>query len=158
MVIADPAKATVNLPDDYLLAIGKICVQWSHLEALMELSISKLAGFQLSDPRSKILVNHMAWPMRVDIFSALCNELVAGYPRLKDYQQVLTQLKKAQEGRNRLVHGFWGIEEGKVTALRATARGKLKLSMETVALEELQTTLRDINVAAAALYNLVAGT
>jgi hypothetical protein len=28
MVIADPAKAVVTLPDAYLIGIGKVCVQW----------------------------------------------------------------------------------------------------------------------------------
>jgi hypothetical protein len=158
MAVADPAKASVNLPDDYVLAIGKVCVAWNHLEGLMEISIAKLAGFGLSDPRSKILVNHMAWPMRVDIFAALCDHLVPDYPHLGEYQKVVTLLKKAQEGRNHIVHNFWGIENGKVTALRATARGKLKLTMQPVTLDELAIVLDDIYKAAAALYNLVAGT
>jgi hypothetical protein len=132
MVIADPTKATVTIPDDYLIAIGKVCVQWSTLEGIMEMMIAKLAGFQNYDNRSKIMISHMAWPMRVDILSALAVELLEKYPRLKDYPKVLELLKKAQQGRNRIVHGMWGSDEaGNVLTLRATARGKLKLSMET---------------------------
>jgi hypothetical protein len=158
MVTADPKKATVNLPDVYLIAIGKVCMQWSLLENMMEMMISKMAGFPLRDRRPKIMINHMAWPMRVDIFSALSNELVAEHPRLKDYPKVLTLLKKAQEGRNRIVHGMWGSEDGKVTTLRASARGKLKLTMEQVDVKEIDAILEDIHVAAAALYNLVLAT
>lgn len=158
MAMIDPAKATVTLPDDYLIAIGKVCVQWGMLESMIELAITKLAGFELYDPRSKIMVNHMAWPMRVDIFSSLCHALATDYPRLKDFAEVLPLMKKAQEGRNRIVHGFWGCEDGKVTALRASARGRLKVSMESVTLAELNGVLKDINVATAGIYNLVIGT
>jgi len=157
MVIADPAKAVVTLPDAYLIGIGKVCVQWGNLEAVMELVLVKLSGMDLWDARSKIMLNHMAWPMRMDIFKSLADQLMADHPRLKEYQTVASHLKKAQEGRNRVVHSHWGFEDGKVTAARASARGKLKLSLEEITIEELDGILRDINVATAALYNLVLG-
>ena len=157
MVIVDPAKAVVTLPDAYLIGIGKVCVQWGNLEAVMELILTKLAGMDIWDSRPKIMISHMAWPMRMDIFAAMADQLVADHPRLKDYQSVKLLLKKAQEGRNRVVHSHWGFQDGKVTALRASARGKLKLSMDEITIEELDGILRDINVATAALYNLVIG-
>lgn len=157
MVLADPANAVVTIPDDYLLAIGKVCVQWGNLEAIMELTIAKLASMDIWDARSKIVLNHMAWPMRMDIFTSLANHLMADYPRLKEYQTVATHLRKAQKGRNRIVHSHWGFEDGKVKAQRASARGELKLSVEEITTEELAGILRDINVAVAALYNLVIG-
>jgi hypothetical protein len=157
MAIADPDKATVTIPDDYLIAIGKVCVQWGNLESIMELVLTKLAGMDIWDTRPKIMISHMAWPMRMDIFAATADQLIADHPRLKDYQSVKSLLKKAQEGRNRVVHSHWGFEDGKVTTLRASARGKLKLSMDTITVNEIDAILRDINVAAAALYNLVLG-
>jgi hypothetical protein len=157
MVIADPAKAIVTLPDAYLIAIGKVCVQWGDLEAVMELAIIKLAEMDIWDPRSKIMINHMAWPMRVDILTSLAHHLLPEYPRLKDYQTIAGHLKKAQEGRNRIIHSHWGNDNGKIIASRASARGKLKLSMDEVTVKELDGVLYDINVAAAALYNLVIG-
>ncbi len=157
MVIADPAKATVTIPDDYLLAIGKVCVQWGNLEAVMELCITKLAAMDMWDPRSKIMLNHMVWPMRTDIFASLADYLVTDNPRLKDYQAVLPLLKKAQDGRNRIIHSHWGFENGKVQAQRASARRKLKLYLEEITVKEIEGVLNDINVAAAALYNLVLG-
>jgi hypothetical protein len=157
MVLADPAKVIVTIPDNYLVAIGKVCVQWGNLEAVMELCITKLSDMDMWDPRSKIILNHMAWPMRVDIFSSIANHLMSEHPRLRDYQTVIPKLKKAQEGRNRVVHSHWGFEEGKVKTQRASARGKLKLYLEEITVEELESILHDINVACAALYNLVLG-
>lgn len=158
MATADPKKATVNIPDDYLIAIGKVCVQWSTLEGIMEMMIAKLAGFELYDNRSKIMISHMAWPMRVDILSAMAGELAETHPRLKDYPKLLELLKKAQQGRNQIVHGMWGSDEGgNVLRLQATARGKLKLSMDAVTLKEIHAILEDIKIAGTELYDLVMG-
>ena len=82
MVIVDPAKAVVTLPDAYLIGIGKVCVQWGNLEAVMELALTKLAGMDIWDTRPKIMISHMAWPMRMDIFAAMADQLVADHPRL----------------------------------------------------------------------------
>jgi hypothetical protein len=157
MVLVDPDKAVVTIPDDYLIAIGKVCVQWGNLEAIMELCITKLSDMDMWDARSKIILNHMAWPMRTDIFASLANLLMADHPRLKDYQTVVPLLKKAQGGRNRVVHSHWGFEDGKVKTQRATARGVLKLYLEEITVKEINEILHDINVASAALYNLVMG-
>lgn len=158
MAIANPKKATITIPDDYLIAIGKVCVQWSTLEGITEMMIAKLAGFPMRDPRSTIMISHMAWPMRVDILSALADALEENNPRLNTYPKVLGLLRKAQQGRNRIVHGMWGSDEtGKVIALRATVRGKLKLSMDSITLEEIHRIQGDIEIAAAALYDLVLG-
>lgn len=159
MVMIDPKKAKPNLPDAYLLAIGKVCVQWGILETFVEMTIIKLAGMSAEDPRSKITFNHMTWPQRMDVLNSLIDYLTSGYPRLKDFEtDVKPLLKKAQEGRNRVVHGFWGFENGKVTLLRATARGKLKLHMDEMTVSEIDSVLGDIHNAAAALWNKVIGT
>jgi hypothetical protein len=158
MAIADPTKAQVLIPDAYLIAIGKVTVTWNVLELMLEMMIGKLAGMDIvEDSRAKIMVNHLTWPLKVDIFSALCNELVDGYPRLKEFNQVLALLKKAQEGRNRIVHGLWGCEGGKVTAARASSRGKLKIQQQEVTIEESEVIVENIHLAHAALYNLVIG-
>jgi len=97
MVLADPANAVVTIPDDYLLAIGKVCVQWGNLEAIMELTIAKLASMDIWDARSKIVLNHMAWPMRMDIFTSLANHLMADYPRLERVSDSSDPPKKSPE-------------------------------------------------------------
>ena len=49
MATADRKKATFNIADDYLIAIGKVCVQWSTLEGIMEMMIAKLAVCELDE-------------------------------------------------------------------------------------------------------------
>lgn len=155
MAIADPTKAQILIPDAYLIAIGKVCVQWSVLENALEMVVTKLAGMDIWDPRSKIMINHMSWPQKVDILSAMASELVNDYPRLKNYGTALPLLKKAQEGRNQIMHGSWANEDGMVQLMRATARGKLKIYMDEITVDEIEEIVDDIHVAMAAIYNLV---
>jgi hypothetical protein len=159
MAKADSTQAKVVVPDNFLIAIGRVTVQWNLLEAMLEMMLGKLAGMDvLADARAKIMVNHMTWPLKIDIFGSICNELVDDYPRLKGYRSTLELLNKAQQGRNRIVHALWGYEGGKVTINRATARGKLKVQMEEISVEQIDAVFREINAANAALYNLVIGT
>lgn len=158
MVKMDPKKARVTIPDAYLIAIGKVCVQWNMLETILELVLGKLAGMEvMTDQRSKIMVAHLTWPLKMDILGALIESLRTGHPRLNEWDQVAPLLRKAQEGRNRIVHGFWGNDEGEVKISRATARGKLKLQTDSIAVGEIEKVVEDINIAMAALYNLVLG-
>ena len=84
MAIADPAKAQIIIPDAYLLAIGKVCVVWNNLETMLDMMITKLAGMdQTADPRAQIMVNHLTWPLKIDIFSSLAHHLAPEHPRLE---------------------------------------------------------------------------
>jgi hypothetical protein len=160
MVKMDPLKAVVTLPDDYLIAIGKVCVQWGILEHFVELVLLKLAELPHDSTNGKIIVNHMSWPQKMDIINSLVDQLLPQYPRLAGYdEQVVPLLKKAQEGRNRIIHGFWATpQKSSVLLLRATARGKLKLYADEMTVTKIEAVLADINNAAAAIYNKVIGT
>lgn len=66
-----PDVTVVPLPEPYLTAIGRVCVQWSMLEAIAEHSIKNLLGFDLYDYRSTVVTAHMSWPLRMDVLSTL---------------------------------------------------------------------------------------
>jgi len=155
MVLADPNKATINIPDQFLIAIGKVCIAWGHLEDVIDLCIPKLAGMDIYDSRSRIMINHATWPQRIDILGALINALVIDYPRLKGWDSVSPLLKKAQEGRNRIIHGHFAYENDKLIMARSTSRGKLKVSLDEVTITEINEIISDIQIAAAEVLNLV---
>lgn len=150
-----PDNLKIVLPEPYLTAIGKVCVQWAHLEMAVELGIKKLAGFDLFDPRSAIVTAHMTWPLRMDILTALIAELETKYPHLAKFKDVAPLLKKASEGRNKIAHAFWTIEGGQVMILRATARGRLKTSMDPVMVSDIDAVVDDIGRAGAAMYKII---
>lgn len=81
------------LPDPYLLEIGRVAGLWATLESFLNICIGKLAGFNdLNDPKAFILVTHSSFPQRLDILSALCEQLVPEFPSLQGYGAVIQQL------------------------------------------------------------------
>src|SRR3972149_3903969 len=89
------------LPDGYLLELGRVAALWATLDSFLNLCIGKLAGFNvLNDPKAFILVTHSSFPQRLDIFSALCEQLVSEFPNLKGYDAVVRVLRQAQKLRN----------------------------------------------------------
>jgi hypothetical protein len=70
-----PDNFTISIPDDYLLAIGKVCVAWGTLETVVDLGINKFAGFRSVDPRSLIITAHMTWPLKMDVLESLVTAL-----------------------------------------------------------------------------------
>jgi hypothetical protein len=50
------------LPDSYLVELGRVAALWTTLEGLLNLCISKLAGFDMNDPKAFILTTHSSFP------------------------------------------------------------------------------------------------
>jgi hypothetical protein len=146
-----------NLPTEFFTEIGRVNVEWAVLESMMDLCLIKLIGKDLSDSRSIIIFNHMAFPMKLDIMGALCSELLPRYPSLAEYQRVLQSVRAAQEKRNAIVHAKWGFNEAtkQVEISRLMARGKLKIIMAPIALEEIRAAVQQILESAQLLFELV---
>jgi hypothetical protein len=146
------------LPDAYLLEIGRVAALWATLESFLNLCIGKLAGFNnLNDPKAFILVTHSSFPQRLDILSALCEQLVQEFPNLKGYEVVVQQLRQAQKLRNDFMH--YGMaenpESGQIEIAKGTARGTLKVGVEKVTIADLRRASMAIHEAQLALYKLV---
>ena len=145
----------INVPDEYLIRIGKINVAWGTLESVIDISLAKLGGFGSGDPRSAIITAHMMWPLKMDILESLVNALVAEHPSLGRFSKAKPLLKAAQDGRNRVAHGSWGYERGQVWKLRATARGKFKASIDPISLADLDQTFAAIGLAGRAVLDVI---
>lgn len=152
-VYADSMK--VVLPDPYLIAIGKVCAQWATLENIVDLALKKLAGYDLFDPRGHIWTAHMTWPLKMDVLSSLVDVQKPTFPHLTRFPEVSSLLKKAQIGRNKIIHASWAYENGEVKILRATARGQLKTSMDVVTITHIDAVVGDIGAAGASLMKFI---
>lgn len=150
-----PDEFTMTIPDDHLTAIGAVVVHWCMLEAVMDMCIGKVAAFNLYDPRGAIVTAHMSWPQKTDVLEACIGALIQDHPHLSGYDKVKPLLKKAQDGRNRIVHGQWGMHEGTVHKLRISARGKLKHSVDAITVPEIVEIGRDIGRAGMALIKVI---
>lgn len=145
----------INIPDEYLLRIGRIAVAWGALESVIDLALAKLGGFQTADPRSAIITAHMTWPLKIDVMESLAHALSNSHPKLRHLPKAKPFLTAAQNGRNRASHGQWIYHEGKVRKVRYTARGQLKASTDVITITELDQTVDAVTKAGRAVLDIV---
>jgi hypothetical protein len=152
-----PDDKLPDIPNEYLTEIGRVTTRWAMLESVIDLCLMRLADKEVLDPRSLIIFNHMAFPMKLDVMGALVSELTPGYPALSGFPTVHQSLKQAQEKRNFIAHSKWGTDEktGEVQISRLTARGKLKTSITPITVTEIKAAADLIAKAAQDLYVLV---
>jgi hypothetical protein len=148
------------LPEPWLAEIGRVAVLWSTLEAHLDVCLSKLAGFDaVGDFRPFVLLRHSSFPQKLDVLSALCAAMSPQFQALRAHKTVLAQLKTAQSGRNRFVHGGLTLNEstGEVELAHGTARGEIKTGVQPIELSDVKRASADIHLAMLALHEMVTG-
>jgi len=146
------------LPDDFLIELGRVSALWGSLEQLLNLCIGKLAGFDIiKDPTPFILLIHSAFPQRLHMFGALCEQLQPHAPNLSYYKKVIAEIEAVQKKRNRFIHNGIALDPdtGKYLLSEASARGKLKFSLSPVKHQEINVISKEIQKAMKSLHHLV---
>jgi len=148
------------LSDEYLVEVGRVSALWASLESLLNLCIGKLAGFDnLNDPSAFILITHSSFPQRLDILSTFCEQYHHNCENLKEYKEVVSQLRSAQTLRNKYAHNGMSFNPNtnQVNMAVGSARGSLKVSVAPVDIADIRRAVIAIDEAQAALYKLVLG-
>jgi hypothetical protein len=148
------------IPEEYLIELGRIAAVSSALEGHLELCLGRLSGFDtLGDARAFILVKHSSFPQKLDALAALCALLEGQFPNLRGHESVVAQLRSAQALRNKYLHNGIAMnpETSRVEMGSASARGKLKASVEPVSSEDLRQAALQLRAAMASLHQLVTG-
>ena len=151
-------RAGWPLPDEYLIELGRVSALWASLESLLNTLLGKLAGFDaMNDSTPFILVVHSSFPQRLDMLGALCEGLKTEHQNLANHKEVVAKLRSAQTSRNRFAHNGISFDPDKKQYMlpQGSARGKLKLSVEPVTVEEVHAVAKEIHEAQLALYKLV---
>ena len=146
------------LHKEMLIELGRISSVWVSLEFVLNLCIGKLAGFDVvNEPTAHIFTLHSSFPQRLDILGSLCEQLSPAAPNLNRYQSVISEIKEVQKLRNKYIHNSIAldVELGKYQLAQASARGKIKSSIEFVTPDELYQVARRIQAAGTQLYELV---
>jgi hypothetical protein len=146
------------LPDSYLVEIGRLISVWNAMETFLRSCIGKLTGFdELMDPKPFILVNHSSFPQKLDMLSSLCELLKDDFPNLKDYEKTISKLITAQKSRNLFIHNSIAVNPntGKLQIAKASARGKIKASVDNIEIVDIKRAIMDIDEAHTSLYKLV---
>lgn len=132
-----------NLPEAYVLAVGKVSVAWSQTENALETVIATLSGVGL--PLGWALTTHMNFPMKCDAALSVAGRTLSA----EDHEALrltIATLKIASEARNKYVHGHWAISEtpGEIFILSVRSRGTLKATYLRVGVEEIERAAADI--------------
>jgi len=103
------------------------------------------------------MVNHVSVSQKVDILSAMCEERLPDYPHLKEYKDVISEARAAITSRNKYVYNSMLFDPtvGKCVLGNASARGKLKVNMEWIGLEDIHEASIKIRRVMVRLHNLV---
>jgi hypothetical protein len=153
--VSDARPPLVDIPDDYVLRIGKINVAWGALETIVDLVLARLAGFEENDPRGPIIFTHMTWPLKMDILGALVHAHGPAQPSAAEFASAKRLFAAAQRRRNNTSHGMWAYDDGKVFKATVTARGELKASLDPISLADLDQTIAAIHRASNAAWDLI---
>jgi hypothetical protein len=149
----DPTIPT--LPEPYLIALGRVTYLWGGLESIVELAIAKFLGATIHDIKAAIVVAHMSWPQRMDVLESMIHLYEEEYPHLKAFPDVKTKLKKAQDGRNMLLHSKLVMDGDRVMIMRFSSRGKVKISNDELRISDIDSVFSDIGNASMELLKLV---
>lgn len=128
------------IPEDHLIAIGRVTTQWSMLEGFIDAYICRLAELRID--LGRIFCAQMQMQSKLDTFSAL---LIQRRPSLhKPFKPTMEYIRECLVGRrNLIIHGVW-LSEGETIAVRKfSARGQL-VSQHIADLEEVNALASDI--------------
>jgi hypothetical protein len=154
-----PPLRAINLPEEYLKAIGLVIVRWNQLEIGLDISLMQLLGMDWRKDLSHVVFVHMAFPQRVNVFSAAVETLTKSdntSERLKKSKAIASELQRLNDTRNSVVHNKWLALNNEVTQLNITARGKLKFASKQVDISELEKISSDISAVAEELRTFCA--
>jgi hypothetical protein len=146
------------IPDEYLIELGRISALWATLDSFMNVCIGKLAGFdKLNDPQPFILLTHATFPQRINMLGALCEQLALEFHHLNGYKEVVGALNNAQKKRNKFMHNgmVFNNETHAIEMPVGSARGTLKVGIETISIADIRRAVIAIDEANTALYKLV---
>lgn len=145
-------------PEPYLLEIGRLLQVWGNLEDLIGQFIGKLAGFEeIADRTAYILTVHSSFPQKLQMLESLCEGLSADFDNLAPYKQITGRIRSLQSVRNKFAHHGVTIDPqtGQAQMPMVSAIGKLKMTVDIIALDEIRHATIKIQEAQVLLYNMI---
>jgi hypothetical protein len=91
------------------------------------------------------------------MLGTFCEQLAGEFPHLNNYPSVIGQIRAAQKLRNKFLHNGFAFNEAtnKVEMTVGTARGSLKVQVETIEIADVRRATMAVHEAQLVLYELV---
>jgi hypothetical protein len=160
--LSEPSDQDERLPpDDYLRAIGRVAVEWSRLELVVEIIIwaflfvdhETVTSPWQREKDGRAVTTHIGFPLRVDVMLSLADQREGqGFRPSFDatpIKELASKLREASAKRNHIIQGVW-TRVG-TTALRQThrARGQVVPLYEIMAVQQVASIADGISALAA---------
>jgi len=146
------------LPNEFMLELGRISITWSSLESMVNISISKLAGYSdRYDFRAGIMLAHSNFKQRIEILETLFEQCSKKFKNLENYDPIIKKIKNAQRGRNKFIHHILTLnpDNKKVEISNLSARGSMKVTVKPVRINELKEVSAQNHEAMCMLYSII---
>jgi hypothetical protein len=134
-------EAQMDMPDEYLKEIGRILVCWNSLEHLLDAAlIAALSGKpQDSDGRASAILAQMGVDQKISALEAILRLIDKNPNGLGNVfrDNIKPTLAQSKEKRNAVAHHLWMGHNGIVHRSNVTSKGKLKVVLATVPIQEL---------------------
>lgn len=129
------------IPDEYLLAIGSIVVDFNYLDNLLTTVLIEITGNSFLDINSHIPFVGMNFGIKKDLLDVLIKVKADSgvvLPNVRDFYAILSpKIAQIQTKRNEIAHSSWAHRDGKVFRQRVKAKRNLRMEKVDVTLDEL---------------------
>ena len=150
----------IALPDAFLTALGRMMVNWSQLEGILDFVLIKLMGASVNDIRFHIPFAQMTFQAKMECLKSITDSLQDApgnedaHARFK--KVILPKLNGLQTHRNQITHCKWALRGTRITRGRLKAKGKVEITENTVTLLEIEKMAADILETSGNLWAMVA--
>ncbi|WP_147275273.1 hypothetical protein [Thioalbus denitrificans] len=128
------------LSEAHILAIGRVTAYFSLIESGANILVAEFLGLESREDATS-LTAHMMFSVKVQLLKTLVSTRFEGETELKTLiDELLCDMESANKSRNRIVHAQWyyySPKNNKSGALRQTARGSIKTSLQGFTPEEI---------------------
>jgi hypothetical protein len=142
----------------YLVELGRMAIVWGKLEVFVQNSVANFAGLEnLEDNKLYTVFSANSYDDNVALIEKLCALQLSAEPNIKNYPQVLEQLKRSQQLKLRFLNGSIrpNPANNDVEIIVADDAEVATLKVETITVTDLKKAVLAIDQAQYELYKLV---
>jgi hypothetical protein len=142
------APPWTRIPQDVLIALGKLTVSYGALDLTLHQCIQALAGTTIQI--SQILTSGLTFTALTDRYASLYRHKYRNAEDVAVLEAALKLVQDSTEHRNALIHSFWtGDPDTGVLRIRVTARAKQgwRRQLTKVAAADVETVIRELDLA-----------
>lgn len=141
-----PVPKKFDLPDDYLTEVGRIAIEWAHLEHKLEKTIWELLRLRIFYD-AEAITTHIPFRVRMDMIGAYARAKPLDTQQIAEWDKIAAEIDEQHEWRNLVIHHEWSSgSPRKQTIARRSARRKkgVKRTYFEADIDHLKETAADI--------------